>query len=144
MTYSISISILFDLPRVKVYEALNFLDNYPLWNQNILCVSKSGRLVENMIIEMESMVGDKLVSSNLEIIKLIPNESIEMINNSGVISYRIIYQLLDMAPNESELICMVQFAFRNFSMDLARPGIEAMAGQRIRTNLTNLKVLLES
>lgn len=144
MPYSISISTLFHIPVERVYQALTFLDEYPLWNSGVIRVSKSGYLVENMLIGMESIVGGKPVISNLEIARLVPHQSIEMINNSGIISYRLMYELLSHSANETELICMLQFTFKNFAMDIARPAIEAMAENRIRGNLESLRILLQA
>lgn len=144
MPFSISISTLFNIPVERVFQALTFLDEYPLWNSGVIRVSKSGYLVENMLIEMESVVGGEVVVSNLEIVSMVANKSIEIVNNSGVVSYRLMYQLLSHSPDVTELVCVLQFTFKKFSMDIARPAIEAMAENRIRSNLESLKILLNA
>ena len=142
MTYLVSVSTIFNLPANKVYEALCFLDNYPLWNISMVRISKSGYLEENMLVETESIIVGQKVVSNFEIIRLIPNELIEMINNSGAITYHAMYQLLSESPNETEVICTLRFEFSGFILNLGRPIIEGMAESRLRNNMEALQALI--
>ncbi len=142
MTYLVSVSTVFNLPVERVYEALCFLDDYPLWNISMVRISKNGYLKENMLVETESIVVGQKVVSNFEIVRLVPNKVIEMVNNSGSITYHAMYQLLSESPDESEVICTLRFEFNGFILNLARPIVEGMAESRLRNNMEALQALL--
>ena len=144
MSYSISVSVIIHRPVAEVFVALCHLDNYTLWNGKTTRVSKSGYLAEDMIFEIDSIINNEAVTSRLEVVRIEPNTSIEMINNSRVVSYRIMYHLISEAEGETEVACMLQFEFKSLSLDLARPAVEEIAKARIQGNLNALKELMES
>jgi hypothetical protein len=142
MAYTVSVSVIFDLPAEEVFDALCRLDDYLLWNSDLVRVSKGGRITENMLIETEANVLGQRVISKLEIVSVMPPISIEMVNNSGAISHRTMYRILPMGPSKTEVVCMLQFTFNSFVLNLARPLVEALAEGRIRANLETLRALL--
>jgi hypothetical protein len=106
-------------------------------------ISHTGRMREGLRYEVKGMIaGGKVTASEIEVVRLIPNQEIEVVNYAGLVAYRGMYRLVPRGPHETEVICTLKFEFQNYVLDLARPVIEAMAGARLRGNLEALRAIL--
>lgn len=144
MSYSITNSTIFPHPPGVVFAGLCRLDDYHLWHSGMIAISKTGMMIENMLFETETIINGQSVKANVEVVRLVPNIQMELLNRSGGITYRALWRLLSERPNETELICMLQFEFNSFTLDLARPVIESMAEIRLKARMETLRTLLSS
>jgi uncharacterized protein YndB with AHSA1/START domain len=143
MPYIATIPVVFPYPRERVFEALIDLDLYSYWNSGLQSVSHTGKLVPGMRFRVESLVaGGRVNVSDIEVTQLVHPELIELVSNTGVVRYRVTYELRKYGVDATEVICVLRFEFKNFVLDLARPVIEAMAATRIRGDLETLKIIL--
>lgn len=133
---------MFPCPAREVYAALIDLRAYPEWSGDLVRVSHRGPLALGLKYETETQVMGHKQISRIEVVRLVPDKEIELINDAGLISYRLLFRLIEHSPGETELVCVVRFEFNNLVMELARPQIEAMAESRIGTDLENLRARL--
>lgn len=142
MHYGVSVSTHFNLDPKTVFEALTFLDNFSLWHSGMIAVSKKGYLKENMLYSTETVILGEINKASVEVIRYEPNTTLELLNHSGIVKYHQLYKLISESPNETEVICMMQFDLNTIASDLARPVIENMAETRVRGDMETLRSLL--
>jgi ribosome-associated toxin RatA of RatAB toxin-antitoxin module len=88
------------------------------------------------------VAGGKVNASEAEVVKLVPGKTIELVSYSGLIAYRATFTLMPKGAHATEVTCVLNFEFKNFVLNLARPVIEGMAEARIRGDLETLRVLI--
>ncbi len=142
MNYGVSVSTIFNLDPETVFEALCYLDNFPLWHSGMISVSKKGYLRENMLYTTETVVLGEINKASVEVVKYEPSSTLELLNNAGIVKYHQLYKLISEKPTETEVICMMQFDLKSVASDLARPVIENMAEARVRGDMETLRSLL--
>jgi uncharacterized protein YndB with AHSA1/START domain len=142
MPYVATIPVVFPYTRDKVYEALCDISLYPLWNSGMKSVSGEERLREGLRYTTESVVAGHVNVSEVEVVRLVPNEEIELVSKSGLVAYRAVFTTYELTSKSTEVVCTLRFEFRNFVLDVARPVIEAMAQSRVRGDLEMLRALL--
>ena len=142
MNYGVSVSTIFNIDPKTVFEALCFLDNFPLWHIGMISVSKKGILKENMLYSTQTIVLGQMNQSSVEVIRCEQYTTLELVNNAGIVKYHQLYKLISETQNQTEVICMMQFDLRSIASDLARPVIENMAETRVRGDMETLRSLL--
>lgn len=142
MPYIATIPVIFPCSRSEVYRALCDLERYPLWNSGMRSISTTERLRLGLRYKTESTVAGHVNVSELEVMKLVPNETIELASKSGLIAYDAVFKISERGPDLCEVICTLKFEFRHFMLDVARPAIETMAQARVRGDLETLRAML--
>ena len=142
MNYGISVSTIFDIDSKSVFDALCFLDDFPLWHSGMISVSKKGFLKENMLYSTQTVVLGEMNLASVEVTRYEPNSTLELVNNSGIVKYHQLYKLISESPNQTEVVCMMQFDLKTISSNLARPVIENMAETRLQGDMETLRSLL--
>jgi uncharacterized protein YndB with AHSA1/START domain len=142
--YVTTIPVTFFSPRHVVYEALTDLGNSPLWINGILRISITGRMSEGLRYHTENLVVGSVSRYNILVNELVPDERIVLVSESGLISFRMTYQLSDQDDGGTKVVCILKFAFENFVLNLARPAVESMAKARIQSDLETLKTILSN
>lgn len=142
MNYGVSVSTIFTLDPKTVFDALCYLDNFPLWHSGMVSVSKKGYLKENMLYSTQTVVLGEINKASVEVLRCEPNITLELVNNAGIVKYHQLYKLISETPSQTEVICMMQFDLNSVASDLARPVIENMAEIRVRGDIETLRSLL--
>lgn len=142
MRYVATIPVDFPCPPERVYEALCHLDTHPLWNSGMRWVSAHGWMHEGLSYETESVVAGHTIRSRIEVVRLVQNRAIELDNKSGAITFRALFELTELQPGQTRVVCNLQFGFQKFVLDLARPAIESMAQARLRGDLEALRAIV--
>jgi hypothetical protein len=142
MSYVATIPVIFPCSRWRVYEALCDLESYPLWNSGMTHISFTGAMREGLRYETRSLLVGHANLSKVEVTRLVPGEEVELMSESGLIAFRVVFILREVAEETTEVICTLRFEFQNFVLDLARPVIESMAQVRVRGDLETLRILL--
>jgi uncharacterized membrane protein len=144
MSYAVTIPVLFDLPRHKVYEALCDLSRYPEWNSGMKSISHQGPMKRGLKYETVSDVLGKENHSFVEVAELIPDEAIVLESQAGLVSFRAAFELTAADANSCSVICTLRFNFSKLIFNLAQTMVESIAENRIRGDLEKLRALLEA
>lgn len=142
MSYIATIPVVFECSRSKVYEALCDLKSFVLWSSGLTSVSHPGPLVVGLQYTTKSTVAGQVNVSKVRVVRMVPHEVIELASETGLIAYRVSFQLKEQGPGTTEVVCVLRFEFRNFVLVLARPAIEAMAEARVRGDLQALRAMI--
>lgn len=142
MSYLSTISVTLPLPAEELFRELTTLDNYPMWNSGMISISKKGPMHEGMLYETESVVVGQRIKSLVEVKRLVKNQEIELINNTGAITYWALFRLHEAGSGETEVAFTIRFEFKSFILNLAKQTIEATAAQRIKNDLKLLGILM--
>ncbi len=140
MVYRTRTTVAFCRPRLQVYEVLTDLSRYPEWNQDMIKISDLGRMRVGLQYETKSRVAGWINVSQIKVVRLDRAEAIELRSASGIIHFDATFALADAEGGGTDVTCTLEFRFKNFIMDLARPAIEGMARDRVNHDL---KVLAE-
>jgi len=142
MPYAATIPVEFPCRAERVYEALCDLATHPLWNSGMRWMSAQGRMHEGLEYETESIAAGHTIRSHVEVVRLVQNRVIELDNKSGAITFRALFELTELQPGHTQVVCNLQFSFQKFVLDLARPAIESMAQARLRGDLEALRAIV--
>ncbi len=74
--------------------------------------------------------------------RLIPEQWIELVSKTGLISFRAVYTFVEISSAQTEVICTLRFEFNGFIFNAPRPIIESMAQTRVYRDLTSLCALI--
>lgn len=135
MSYVSASPVIFPFSRYIVFNALIDLAMYPAWNSGMTTISQAGRMTQGLRFRTSTNLGAYVNNAHVTVERLVENEYIELVNNTGAIAFRILYNLVELSPYETELICTMRFEFRTFEMNATRPVIEAMTRARVRRDL---------
>lgn len=138
MSYLTEVTVEFCGARERVYEAFCQLERHPEWNSDMTWVSDEGRMREGLVYETRSHTAGRRDMSKVEVIRMVPNERIELQSIAGIIAFTATFVFTSMPTGGCAVTCHLSFDFRGWIMDLARPIIELMARDRVRGNLENL------
>lgn len=138
-SYVTATPVVFPLARNKVYDALCDLPRYPEWNTGMKSMSATGPMTEGLEYETSTAVAGHTNHARIKVERLVPNEEIELVNNSGLIHFRAYFRLHELEPDRTEVICTLRFELMGPIFVLARPVIENMARTRIRGDLEKLR-----
>lgn len=144
MSYIATIPVSFKSPRHAVYESLIDMGNFPMWVSGMVRISNTGRMTQGLRYSTENMIVGQISRSELLVSELIPDERIVLVSESGLISFRAVYELRDNATGGTDVVVVLKFAFENFVLNLARPAIESMAKARVQADLEMLNVILNT
>ncbi|HSX01995.1 MAG TPA: SRPBCC family protein [Candidatus Saccharimonadia bacterium] len=142
MPYVTTIPVVFPEEPAVVYAALLDLASYPLWNSGMKQISTTQPMREGLQYETETVVAGRVNRATITVVRLVPNEEIELISHGGIIVYRADYKLVATGPRQTRVTCRLKFEFRNFMLELTRSTIESMARARIGADLAALRALL--
>ncbi len=140
--YLTTIKVTLPADRATVFTAMCDTSRYPLWNSGMKHISVTKPLEKGMQYQTETILAGHVIQAYVEITRLIPNEAIEFTSESGALSYKALFTFQDIDGGHTQVSCTLQFQFRSFVIDLARPVIESMAQTRVRGNLESLAVLI--
>ncbi|MBW4062005.1 SRPBCC family protein [Candidatus Saccharibacteria bacterium] len=141
MAFSTTLSIDFPVAPVAVFNGLADLSGHPLWNSGMISISHTGRMRAGMRYKVNSIVAGQNILSEVEVVELQPPRLIEIVNNTGSVTYHVTY-LLEPVGKSTRLVCTMAFELEGFILRLARPAIEAMAETRLRHDLETLRLLV--
>ena len=109
----------------------------------MLSISSSDMLTEGMKFKTESTAAGRVNKSEVLVTRLIPDQEIELVSETGLITYRAVFKLGPVEPNSTEVLCVLKFEFNNFVLKMARPVLESMAQARVKGDLEALRALLQ-
>jgi uncharacterized membrane protein len=139
----VSESIIINKPIKEVFGFVSQLDKGPLWQSGLLSVKVTGTGGSGSRVTTVNQNLGRRFESQSEITQFIPPQLITFRSSNGPIQFEVRYHLEEVGPNQTK------FTSRNeldlgVLFNLARPLIEEVAGNKIRTDLISLKELLES
>jgi len=82
--------------------------------------------------------------SKVHIVKLVPNELIEMKSNGGAVAYWAQYQFIESSKGITDLICIVEFEPKSIVLSFANAIVSEIARARIEGDLKTLRALIET
>jgi hypothetical protein len=142
MSYAATIPLEFPCSVKTLYEALLDLSSYPKWNTGMTRISYTGPMYAGLKYETTSEVLGKINRANVVVTELIPNNTIALESHTGIIAFEAIFKLHELDPNQSSVVCNLNFTFSSVIFNLARPVVEFNAQNRIRTDLETLRSLI--
>jgi ribosome-associated toxin RatA of RatAB toxin-antitoxin module len=142
MSFLSTTSVVFPLSAEAVFRELSMLDQYPLWNSGMISISKRGPMHEGMLFETASVVLGQTIKSLVEVKHLVPNQEIELVNNTGAITYWALFRFIETSPDHTEVTFTIRFEFKSIVLNLAKPTVEATAANRTKGDLEFLRGLM--
>jgi ribosome-associated toxin RatA of RatAB toxin-antitoxin module len=136
--------MMYPVSRECLWSLLVDLDSYPLWIPSIISLSEVGPLREGLAYEAKSRLYGRITGqSRISVTRLLVNDEIELVNESGVIAYRAMYKFIEVSPKDTELVFTLRFEFNYRLMGLGHIKVERSARARIEGDLKRLLHLIE-
>lgn len=110
----------------------------------MISISHTGLMTESMHYSTETYVSGLINRSEITITRVHPNRMIELYSDTGAIHYRVLYNLVSLSDEETELICTVRFDLHGILMKVTGPVIESMARLRLENDLKSLREMMVS
>lgn len=143
MLVDVTVSVTIAASPEVVFEWLTDLERYPLWNAALRQVGRRGRMHEGMIVPLKSVVMGREIESSMEVHRMAPGKDLELLNNTGAVPYRAVYRFIP-EGNATEIVLWCQLEPQTRLFHMAAPLIEALAKNRLSSDLTTLKALIEA
>lgn len=139
---NVTVSVQIQASPEVIFEWLTDLDRYKLWNDGLTKMGRRGKMHEGMIFSSASTTFGQPSEASIEVRRLVPNQEIELINNTGAVSYRAIYRLI---PDEgrTEVVLWLQLEPNSRLVDMAAPMLESVTASRLQGYLETLRDLVE-
>jgi len=141
-SYTATIPVEFPHPAHVVYEALCDLGRYPQWNTGMKSISRTGRMQPGLRYTTVSDVLGRSNEAHIEVMQMIPDKAIALESSTGLIKFRAVFELAELAPNRCSVMCNLRFEFSHLIFNLAQPLVEAITENRIRGDLETLRASL--
>jgi hypothetical protein len=142
MVYTTTISVDFPFSRERVYKELIDLGRYPLWNNGMAEISDTAPMKEGMQFTSKNIVVGQENVARITVEKLIPNKEIQMHSDTGIIAFKVRYELLETDNNQTRLVCSLRFELTGIALNFAHGVIESMAKTRLKGNFETLRELM--
>ena len=142
MLYVSATFAVFPFSRDVVYRELTDMAHFPDWGKGLVSLSPQEAMREGMRFKLSSHVCASLINATVAVERLVPNELLELVSKTGLISFRVMFNCVENSPIETEVICTMRFEFNGFVFNASRSVIEAMARQRCQRDLLALRTYI--
>ncbi|HEX3081937.1 MAG TPA: SRPBCC family protein [Candidatus Saccharimonadia bacterium] len=143
-SYAATVPVEFNCSQHTVYTALCDLGRYPQWNSGMTGISHHGPMTVGLTYTTTTAVMGRVNETRIKVLHLVPNESIVLESEAGLIAFHAEFRLTKLGPSSCSVTCDLRFEFSNLLFQLARPVVQALTETRIRSDLEALRVLLSA
>jgi carbon monoxide dehydrogenase subunit G len=130
-------------PPQTVFDYLSDLDCHRKWNPHLKAIEPTGKLMAGVSYKtVSSVMGREVVSRNHVTECQVPS-LLTIKNEEGLIQYTVSYSL-EPTKNGTHLSCTCDLSASSSVFHLAKPVMMAVAKDKLASDLSALKLLVES
>lgn len=143
MKARIKTTITIDASSEAVFRYLADTKLHYIWNPHLQKISPEIKLHAGAIYEtMNVVLGVRIGARNI-VNTFFENQQLEIQNQTGMLEYRVNYQLVSVASSQTKVICTTVVAASGKAFYFAKPMMEQLARRELRTDLAALKAAVE-
>jgi uncharacterized membrane protein len=126
----------------QVFSYLKDLKYHSLWNPHLQKISPITKLQPGVAYKTSSLILGIPVSGTNTVLRLKPNEVLEIQNVAGTLEYKVTFRLKQSGKGTT-VRCTTNLYAKHSSFVFAAPLLKALAQRELRTDLDALKEAVE-
>jgi hypothetical protein len=131
-----------DASPSEVFEYLSDLKYHYLWNPQMRDVKPVTVLKQGMTYDtINSVLGVKITSTN-KVFIFDKDEKLGLVNESGPVHYRVIFQLVTKAE-KTQVVCTTEVSTDSQAFAFTQPVLKVLAQRELQTDMQALKLAVE-
>lgn len=126
----------------QVFDRLVDLESHFLWNPHLQEIAPVMKLKQGAEYTTSSLLLGVRVHSNITVTQLTPRQRLELINDTGTLQYKVVYQLQKHTIGTT-VVCTTTISTDKQAFAFTKPILKLLAQRELQTDLQALKHLVE-
>ncbi len=143
MKARVKTSITIHASTSQVFKYLADTKLHFVWNAHLEKVKPQGKLHAGAAYETLNIVLRVRVRAQNHVSIFVENTELEIINQTGLLHYRVNYKLTEKSKSDTELVCTTVVEAQGNAFYFARPMLQQLARRELRIDLRALKLAVE-
>jgi hypothetical protein len=143
MKVNVVARVTIDALPAAVFSYIADLRYHPIWNPPLVSVSPLTKLKKGMRYTSTTILLGVKVQHQNQVTKFVSGKEVEICNKTGLLQYRVLYQLRAKGKKQTVLITHTTVSSDSRAFAVTTPVLKVLAHRELYTDLRALKALVE-